>query len=106
MIYLRGRDKDVINRGGVNVYPTEIEATLSAHPDIREVAVIGRAAEGLGEVVIAYLTTATGLDVEQLTEYCRQRLAPYKVPAEFIVIDELPKKASGKIDKQAIRALT
>jgi acyl-coenzyme A synthetase/AMP-(fatty) acid ligase len=99
-IALRGRDKDVIIRGGVNIYPAEIEAALLAHPDVAEAAVIGRDDSARGQVVIAFV--ATTLAVEALIDYCKSNLAPYKVPQEFRVLDELPKRSSGKVDKTAL----
>ena len=102
-IALRGRDKDVIIRGGVNIYPAEIEATLLGHPAVTEAAVLGRDDESRGQVVIAFV--ATSLDAEALESYCRDSLAPYKVPQEFRVLAELPKRSSGKVDKSALEKI-
>ena len=102
-IALRGRDKEVIIRGGVNVYPTEIEALLLANPDISEAAVIGVADGDRGQVVVAFV--ATNLDSESLQAYCITNLAPYKVPQEFRILDQLPKRASGKVDKNALEQM-
>ena len=99
-IALRGRDKDVVIRGGVNIYPAEIEAVLLTHPEISEAAVLGRDDEARGQIVIAFV--ATSLPAEVLEDYCKANLAPYKVPQEFQVRDALPKRSSGKIDKQAL----
>ncbi|MDJ0701313.1 MAG: class I adenylate-forming enzyme family protein [Woeseiaceae bacterium] len=99
-IALRGRDKEVIIRGGVNIYPAEIEATLLAHPDISEAAVVGVDDAERGQMVTAFLVTT--LDEEALDAYCRQSLAPYKVPQAFNALPELPKRSSGKIDKKAL----
>ncbi len=99
-IALRGRDKEVIIRGGVNIYPAEIEATLLAHPSIAEAAVVGVDDPERGQVVTAFLVTT--LDAETLEAYCRDKLAPYKVPQAFNVLPELPKRSSGKIDKKAL----
>lgn len=99
-IALRGRDKDVIIRGGVNIYPAEIEATLLSHPDIAEAAVMGIADSDRGQIVVAFIAGA--LDAGDLTDYCKDNLAPYKVPQEFRLLDELPKRSSGKVDKQAL----
>ena len=102
-IALRGRDKEVIIRGGVNVYPAEIERVLTSHGDVREAAVIGVADRERGETIAAFVAG----DVEDATvllDYCRTRLAPYKVPEAVHVLDALPKKASGKIDRQALTA--
>ena len=99
-IALRGRDKEVIIRGGVNIYPVEIEAVLLAHRDIAEAAVVGIEDPARGQVVTAFL--ATELDADALDAYCRANLAPYKVPQAFTILDELPKRSSGKIDKKAL----
>ncbi len=99
---LRGRDKDVIIRGGVNVYPTEIEQVLLSHPSIREAVVIGVDHAERGEVVVAVIAGDDVPDRDELTDYCQQRLAPYKIPTEFRIHAELPRKASGKVDKAAL----
>ena len=100
-IALRGRDKDVIIRGGVNIYPAEIEAVLLTHPNITEVAVFGIADQARGEIVRAcYSGSAKSAD---LGDWCNQRLAPYKVPQEFVAMKELPKRSSGKVDKVALQ---
>ena len=99
-IALRGRDKDVIIRGGVNIYPAEIESTLLAHPDVDEAAVVGINDEARGQVVTAFVATA--LDEQALQSYCAENLAPYKVPQAFTILRELPKRSSGKVDKQAL----
>jgi len=99
-IALRGRDKDVIIRGGVNIYPAEIEAMLLSHADVLEAAVVGIDDSARGQVVTAFLVTA--LESESLEAYCRENLAPYKVPQAFTILDELPKRSSGKVDKVAL----
>ena len=102
LIALRGRDKDVIIRGGVNIYPTEIERVLLAHPAIRDTAVIGVDDAERGQAVIAVVVGEKIPAAELLADFCRQHLAPYKIPTDFRVRDELPRKASGKVDKQAL----
>ncbi len=99
-VTLRGREKDVIIRGGVNIYPAEIERLLGRQPGVAEVAVIGRESEGRGQEVVAYFAGEAG--AESLEAVCKAELAPYKVPAEFIGLPELPRAASGKIDKKAL----
>lgn len=103
---LRGRDKDVILRGGVNIYPTEIEQVLLSHSSVRDAAVIGVDHAERGEVVVAVVAGDDVPGPDELAEYCRQRLAPYKIPAEFRIRDELPRKVSGKVDKQALIEMT
>ena len=102
-IALRGRDTDVIIRGGVNIYPAEIEAILLAHPDVKEVSVIGIDDRARGQTVAAFLVTA--IDVDALEVYCKEHMAPYKVPQRFTILDELPKRSSGKVDKVALAGI-
>ncbi len=99
-IALRGRDKDMIIRGGVNIYPAEIESMLLQHPEVTEVAVVGVDDEVRGQVVRAYFSGSAIADT--LGDWCRERMAPYKVPLEFLHLDELPRRSSGKIDKTAL----
>lgn len=102
-LYLAGRKNDMIIRGGENIYPIEIESTLAEHPTVVESAVVGAPDEHWGEVVIAYLVTDRPVEVDELAAFCRERLAKYKVPAAFFVVDELPKNASGKVLKHRLR---
>ncbi len=99
---LRGRDKDVIIRGGVNVYPAEIERVLQGHDQVREAAVLGIDDADRGQIVVAFVTGEAVPDHEVLMDYCRSCLAPYKIPEEFRTVDELPRKSSGKVDKAAL----
>ncbi len=106
-VQLRGREKDVIIRGGVNVYPAEIEKLLSSRDDVRESAVVGRSSKERGEEIIAYVEAdADALTERELLDFCRQRLAPYKVPSQIHVLASLPRAGSGKIDKKALGAGT
>ena len=106
--YLRivDRIKDMIIRGGENIYPKEIETVLHGHDGVLEAAVVGRPDEVLGEIVVAYVALRPGAEVavEALHELCAGRLARYKWPALIVVLEELPKNAVGKIDKPALRA--
>lgn len=104
-LYLAGRAKDMIIRGGENVYPIEIESVLADYPGVAEVAVVGVPDDHWGEIVRAHLVVAEGvtLDLEHVAAFCRERLAGYKVPAVFEVDTELPKNASGKVLKRELR---
>ena len=105
-LYLAGRSKDMIIRGGENVYPVEIESVLADHPSVAQVAVVGRPDDHWGEVVVAVVTgdpTGPAPDPEVLREHCRGRLAAYKVPTEVVVVAEMPLNASGKILKRRLR---
>ena len=99
------RKKDVIITGGENVYSTEVEHRLAEHPAVLEVAVIGVPDEQWGERVRAavVLRPALQTDARELAEFCRQRLAGFKVPREFDFRAELPRTGSGKIAKRALR---
>jgi fatty-acyl-CoA synthase len=106
--YLRieGRIKDMIIRGGENIYPREIEDILFDHPAIAEVAVIGVPDPQWGEVVAAFIRVTPGQsapDTGELRAYCRERLAPYKTPVRWEFVDAFPLTASGKIQKFKLR---
>jgi len=98
------RRDDLIITGGENVYPAEVEAVLLAHDSVAEVGVIGVDDEKWGQRVVAVVNLAVPIDAEELTEYCRLRLAGYKIPKEFrFTSDPLPRTASGKIRRVALR---
>ena len=103
-IYIVDRKKELIIRGGYNVYPREIEEVLYSHPSVMEAAVIGVPDSDLGEevgaVVVLYPKAKTTAD--ELRQYVKERVAPYKYPRLVKFVDELPKTASGKILKRAI----
>jgi len=103
--FIVDRTKDLVIRGGYNVYPREIEEVLYTHPGILEAAVIGKADERLGEEVVAVVALRPGSEVsaDEVIAYCRERLAAYKYPREVRFMDELPKGPSGKILKAALR---
>ncbi len=103
--FIVDRAKDLVIRGGYNVYPREIEEVLYAHPAILEAAVIGKPDERLGEEVVAVVVRRPGasLTSDEVIAHCRERLAAYKYPREIRFMDELPKGPSGKILKSALR---
>jgi long-chain acyl-CoA synthetase len=101
--FLVDRTKDMIIRGGENIYPREIEDVLQEHESVKEAAVIGRPDEVRGEEVHAVVAVVSGEDVAVLEAHCRTRLAPFKVPTSFEVVEELPKTSTGKIDKKPLR---
>jgi long-chain acyl-CoA synthetase len=102
--FLVDRKKDMIIRGGENIYPREIEDVLLEHQGVKEAAVIGRHDEVRGEEVHAVVAVKPGTEVAELEEHCRARLAPFKVPSSWEVVAELPKTSTGKIDKKPLRA--
>lgn len=101
---VRGRIKELINRGGEKISPERVEGVLASHPDVLEAAVFGRPDKMYGEAVAAAIVTrdSTSLDPEQLTEFCRERLAPYEVPATFVQTSALPHTAKGSLDRRAV----
>jgi long-chain acyl-CoA synthetase len=103
--FIVDRSKDLVIRGGYNVYPREIEEVLFAHPDIAEAAVIGKPDGRLGEEVVAVVVRRAGSDLsaEEVIAYCKERLAAYKYPREVRFVAELPKGPTGKILKAVLR---
>lgn len=104
-LYLASRRRDLIIRGGENVYPVEIENRLEEHPDVAEVAVVGVDHTDLGQEVKAILVAAPGrtLDPEALRAWCAESLAYFKVPAHWDIRTEpLPRNAAGKVVKQVL----
>jgi fatty-acyl-CoA synthase len=104
-----GRIKDMVIRGGENVYPREIEEFLYTHPDIEDVQVIGVPDEKYGEEICAWVrmrANATPLDVDAVRAFCDGRLAHYKIPRYVLIVDEFPMTVTGKIRKVEMRAET
>src|SRR3954470_12229002 len=97
-IFIVDRKKDLVVRGGFNVYPREVEEVLNEHPAVLEAAVIGRPDDRLGEGGVAFVSLRPGTTAtpEEVGAFCRERLAAYKYPREVVVVDELPKGPSGK----------
>ena len=103
--FIVDRIKDMYISGGENVYPAEVERVLNAHDDVLEAAVIGVADDKWGEVGRAYLIARPGheIDVAALAPWCRERLAAYKVPKSFTVLDDMPRTAAGKVQKHVLK---
>lgn len=103
-VRITGRVKEMIIRGGENMYPAEIENALLEHPSIAEVAVVGLPDEKWGEIVACFLRAEDGApDVEALRSHCRERLSPQKTPQVWAAIDAFPLTGSGKIQKFELR---
>lgn len=105
--YIVGRIKDMFISGGENVYPAEVENLLAAHPDILEAAVVAQPDEKWGEVGCAFLLARPGHELpsdSDVAAFCRDNLAPYKVPKRFIGVDDFPRTAAGKIQKHLLEA--
>ncbi len=103
-VTLSGRTRELYISGGENVYPRQVEAVLEQHPAVREVAVIGVPHPRWGEVGRAYLVLEPGaaLNPEALRTWARERLAAFKVPAEFRAVRELPRTVTGKVQKHRL----
>lgn len=97
LLYVVGRDDDMIVSGGENVYPIEVERILGAHDAVREVVVVGVADEAFGQRLAAYVVASCDVDADLLRDHVRGRLAGYKVPRDVIFLDELPRNAAGKV---------
>lgn len=104
-LYLRGRSKDMIIRGGVNIYPADIEAVVLEHPGVIEAAVVGVPSPEFGEDIAVAAVTRDAAAEESIRAHCAARLAKYKVPRFVLRFDDLPKAGVGKIDKKAVAAL-
>ncbi|MCY3577877.1 MAG: AMP-binding protein [bacterium] len=102
-LYIVGRSKDMLISGGVNIYPSEIEAVLYDHPAVAEVAVVGRPNPEWGERPVAFVELQPDESLDGLLDWCRQRLSKIKVPDEFIAVDSFPRTATGKIRKVELR---
>ncbi|MCG7336272.1 acyl--CoA ligase [Sporosarcina sp. ACRSM] len=104
-LYFVGRAKEMIIRGGYNIYPQEIEAVLTKHPAVSNSAVIGLPDDVLGEVVCAVIQLKNGQSTseEELKNYLKEQIATYKVPGKIIFTEEFPSTASGKIQKVKLR---
>jgi fatty-acyl-CoA synthase len=103
---IEGRLKELIIRGGENIYPQEIEQVLARHPAVSAAAVVGIRDERYGEQVAAFVVPAGGRDVPATTEiieHCRRELAPFKVPRRVEIIDELPMTPLGKVQKYLLQ---
>ena len=105
-LYIVGRSKDVIIRGGNNVHATDVEHALVQHDAVKEVAVVGAPHPVLGEDVVAFVVLQPGAqaDAEALRAFGLEHLADYKVPRQFIFVDELPRNPTGKVVKPELRA--
>jgi len=103
-VTLRGRRKDMIIRGGVNIHPADVEAVLGAHPSVAEAACVGQASRRMGEEVAAFVRLRIPAATEDLVAWCRERLAPYKVPRTVVAVDDLPRNSAGKVLKAELAA--
>lgn len=103
-LYIVDRKKELIIRGGININPREVEEVLYDHPGIFEVAVVGVPDAVMGEEVLAFVMPREGkrLDEDELKEFCRGKMAAYKIPRYFRFVDNLPKTSSGKLMRKEL----
>src|SRR5437870_8414738 len=99
---LQGRKSDLIISGGFNIYPREIEEFLQEQPGVVEAAVVGIPDRVRGEVPVAYLVVEGGYDQAAVEAACRAKLASFKMPRAFVVVEKLPRTALGKIQKHLV----
>lgn len=104
-LFVIDRMKDLINAGGYKVVPRDVEDVLYQHPAVREACVVGVPDEYRGETVRAFVSLVPGAEAttEELMEFCRERMAAYKYPRAVILLEELPKNASGKLLRRELR---
>lgn len=104
-VFILDRKKDMLIVGGLNVYPREVEECIYTHPKVSEVAVIGVSDGQRGETPLAYIVLKQDQSAKasEFAVYCRERLANYKCPRNYVFVEALPKNASGKIDKKQIK---
>jgi long-chain acyl-CoA synthetase len=105
-LFIVGRTKELIIRSGFNVYPTEVEAVLNAHPDVTLSAVVGRSVAG-NEEVVAFVQLRPGAQtcVAELSAFAAERLAAYKRPGEIRIVKAMPASSTGKIMKGVLSDL-
>jgi long-chain acyl-CoA synthetase len=105
-LFIVDRKKDVIIRGGFNVYPRDVEDALLEHPAVVSAGVVGRPDERHGEEVVAFvaLRAADAVSAEELVDWARERIGGYKYPREVQFLDAMPLTAVGKLDRKALRA--
>lgn len=105
-IFIRGRKRDMIKTGGVNVYPAEIEPVLESHPSVVEAAVVGIPDKEWGEKVVAFIVAKSPIGAPELIDFCRDKLAAYKRPKQIVFVDEFPMRAGKVVKRDLMRMLT
>jgi acyl-CoA synthetase (AMP-forming)/AMP-acid ligase II len=104
-LWFRGRKKEIIVRGGANVSPQEVEAILYQHTSVREAGVVGATDAIWGERIVAFVSRRlhVAVTVSELIAFVAKRLAAYKVPDEIVFLEDLPKNATGTVNRRALR---
>jgi acyl-CoA synthetase (AMP-forming)/AMP-acid ligase II len=101
-LYVEGRDDEMIVSGAENVFPSEVEDCLARHPMVLEAAAIGVPDRDYGQSLRAFVVTSAAIEPGELTAWVKQHLAGYKVPREFVFLDELPRNATGKVLRRSL----
>ena len=104
-LFVLDRRSDLIISGGENIYPAEIEGVLTSHPAVMDAGVIGREDDKWGEVPAAFIVQRAPVTSDDLLQFCKEKLAKYKIPKYFYFIDEIPRNASKKILRRELRTL-
>jgi len=106
-LFIVDRKKDLIIRGGFNVFPRDLEDALLEHPAVAAAGVVGRPDEALGEEVVAFVTLRAGHDLApaDLVAYAKERIGRYKYPREIRIVPYVPLTPVGKVDRKALRAM-
>ena len=106
-LVIAGRADDAYIRGGYNIYPSEVEAALAAHPRVARVAVVGTPAPVIGEIGVAFVIpdAAGAVTASELQAWCRGRIADYKVPDTVVFVDDLPVNAIFKVDTRQLKRM-
>jgi long-chain acyl-CoA synthetase len=103
-VWIEGRRSDMVNRGGMKVFPAAVEEVLRLDPSVADVAVVGEPDERLGEVPVAYVVgrPGTAVDPRALEAHCREHLAAYKVPVRFVAVTSIPRNEVGKVQRHLL----
>jgi long-chain acyl-CoA synthetase len=106
-VFVVDRLKDMILRGGENIYSIEVESVLNSHPKVLESAVVPESHPIFGEVVKAFVVLRPGEEAapEEVIDFCRRNIADYKIPARVVFLDELPRNPGGKVVKNSLREM-
>jgi long-chain acyl-CoA synthetase len=104
-LFITGRTKDIIIRGGINISPKQIEDVLLKHPVVEEVAVVGMPNDFLGEEIIACIRVRSVVAPQEIIRHCQQYLAAFKVPAKVVFVEQMPRSVTGKIQKGNLKKL-
>ena len=104
-LYVVDREKDLIIRGGFNIYPRDVEEVLAAHPAVAQAGVVGRPDARLGEEVVAFVSPRpdAAVTAAELTQYARQHLAAHKYPRQITIVPAVPLTSVGKLDRKKLR---